>query len=172
MNIMFVLSIAAFLSIGLTTSTLAAPQPKLPNGYAYAGITNAAVLPDGFNSMHAACQAEFGSAARMCTTKEIFESAQSSSITIPSSASQPWVEPVISAMISDGTKIYYSIIGGHVLPDGLPLPNITGLNCYSWSNPSSSGETGTVIGGSPGGVERFSTAACDTARPVACCLPQ
>lgn len=150
-------------------NSAANPVPVEQRSYRYAGHSTTFTLPAGINHMHATCQTDFGNEARMCTTREFYETPEISSITL---AAAPWIEPVISSMISNGSVMHYVVVGGRVLADGLPLPDITGVNCNGWADPNG-GHRGTVINHDPPSDAYFiSWSVCNVSRPVACCIPQ
>ena len=108
----------------------------------------------GLRAFNLACQADFGAAAKMCTSQEVIET-----IVQPVLSSEAWVRPVIIA--SDGN------IGTDF--SGISAPLYT-LNCIRWERTNSAGLVVTTNGNVSSEVPGTNNlAGCQTPRPVSCC---
>ena len=99
----------------------------------------------GMLEMHALCQADFGSSARLCTSKEFFLSPTATAPTTDS-----WCHPSPGGQFGQ-----YDFTGMFLSADG--------STCDGWGNTSGSGFLIRSVG-------RPGTGACSVARPVACCV--
>ena len=133
---------------------------------AFVGQT-VATQPGGasLNTLHAACVAEFGLKARLCTSEEIFRSGETSG-----PISEGWVQPIMQ-FIDDGAG---DILCGVDRTSGVvscqsavgQFPYSAGsLNCQGW-NSSAASLRGLTYQPANG---QFTIASCLTAFPVNCC---
>ena len=185
MNKSFVLTFAAFLTLGLTASVNAAPAHKAPDNvivvndafspvlvevksYRYVGNSTAMIYPNiGINGMHETCQTAFGSSARMCTTTEVFETPNLPLNNVIGQAA--WVQPIISGTILSSTEVLY-VVNGVLLPESLG-GGISGMNCRTWSE-ATVNNRGAIIGTGAEHKISINYANCNEDLYVACCLPR
>jgi len=116
-------------------------------GYTVA-LTNGGATPFGMNS---SCQAEFGSEARMATTKEVLQSIIQPSL----QATAAWAHPMI-----------VSSEGGYLIDFSGYQIHRTWVSCEGWTF-STIGSNGLSIG--PGGVVIHSS--CESMLQVSCSAP-
>jgi hypothetical protein len=153
--------IARYCSIALisisTTSLAEKPEPPETSTGAYKFVGFSEEMMDGSGGLlkrYQACQATYGLGARMCTSKEIIETAD-----LPSDlVGDAWVQPVfvptsLDAVtdISGVTVQYYP----------------TQFSCLSWRVINDS-DRGLVVMSDVS----FLTLPCSTERHVACCVPE
>jgi len=130
------------------------------NPYQLKGFT-AATFPGnaGVLAFTAACQAEFGTAARMCASVEVLQT-----VVIPGGLSgAAWVRPVFEPLAvtssGSGASILYAADASGV---SAAAPN---LACAGWSE-------GVITAGLiVDALGHFSGASCSSIRPVSCCAP-
>lgn len=128
---------------------------KSSNVYRFAGFSTATLIgKSGVAALHAACQSNFGAGARMCTTKEIFETPDLISVT----TGQGWAHPVVVSEILNAAN-------KRVMRDfsGLSATTLT-MSCDGWRSMAS----GVIYTADEG----YRVAACSAARNVSCCIPQ
>ena len=150
------LTLALTITIALAGTAYAKP-PWLDSigtqTYGFAGYTSTEVNPAGLSNLHKACQNDFGPEARMCTSMELM---LSPNLEGPGNGIRAWVLPLIT--------------GGHGRFDSTidisGVSTTVGLTCRGW-NP-----TGNSIGLVISDDGRFGGQNCNTASPVACCVPQ
>jgi hypothetical protein len=122
------------------------------------GHTTTTHLGDaGLKAFNLACQADFGAAAKMCTSQEVIET-----IVQPTLSSEAWVRPVIIAVSDHSFATDFSGVA----------TSLINLNCWRWQV-TNSGYSGLIVT-TDGNVSFFISNSvvlpvCDTPRPVACC---
>jgi hypothetical protein len=109
---------------------------------------------EGVRTFTLACQADYGSAARMCTSEEVLNT-----IVWPTLTEAAWVRPTIVSSSTDGI----------VDASGIKQTRFY-LSCQGWGT-TSSGLTGLTV--NPGGglkaYDDLLTNVCSIPKPVACC---
>jgi len=128
---------------------------KASNIYRFIGFSAAKLIgKSGVATLHSACQSNFGAGARMCTSKEIFETPGLSSV----ATGQGWTHPVVvSEILNSANK--------RVIRDfsGLSATTLS-MSCDGWSSVTS----GVIYTAGEG----YRVADCSVARNVSCCIPQ
>jgi hypothetical protein len=117
------------------------------------------------NTLHADCVAEFGTKTRLCTSKEIFNSGETSG-----PITEGWVQPIMQFTYDANGTIICGVdrISGVVSCQSsvAPFPYSAGsLNCQGW-NSSTASLRGLTY--QPGNGQ-FTISSCLTPRPVNCC---
>ena len=134
--------------------------------YRYIGNTTAVTLPSiGLNKLNDLCRADYGNEARMCSTKEYFETPD----TTANAAGAAWVNPhivtsVVSPINNDILLIDWTGARG----------TSTRLSCSQWTSDNGS-HTATTISndGVPTGTKFVETDdGCTVSRQIVCCTPQ
>jgi hypothetical protein len=120
------------------------------------GHTTTTHLGDaGLKAFNLACQADFGAAAKMCTSQEVIET-----IVQPTLSSEAWVRPVIIAVSDNGFGTDFSGVS----------TSLTALNCVRWQVLNATGLIVTTDGNVSFRIASTGfLPGCDTPRPVACC---
>jgi hypothetical protein len=141
--------------------------------YKFAGYTEQKTSGDtnGYAGMNAICQAEFGENARMCTTKEWFNT----KVTVPNrqESLNAWLKPTPVATVynpNQGETLYMDWIGAELILTGFggyPLS----ATCEGWF--TDGGTRGyVVIEGSPTPASsHVTTINCSSIIHVTCCAP-
>ena len=112
---------------------------------------------EGVRTFTLACQADFGPAARMCTSQEVIDT-----IVWPTLTLQSWVRPSFQPVASGTTG-----------PEALDASGVSispfYMSCSGWDSVGS-GRTGLMVNPS-GGFKAydFATNLCADPNPVACC---
>jgi hypothetical protein len=110
----------------------------------------------GLKAFNLACQADFGAAAKMCTSQEVIET-----IVQPVLSSEAWVRPVIIAVSDHSFATDFSGVA----------TSLINLNCWRWQV-TNSGYSGLIVT-TDGNVSSITSTgfspACGTPRPVSCC---
>lgn len=141
--------VSAAAALSLATAAVAKP-PFLPapvsdSPYRFAGYSSQTTVgSDGYDDLYSACQGDFGNEARACLSEEFIRSPN-----IFSPSSSAWILPSINAGGIDFSGTQF---------------NLGSVNCGAWTNASNAGLLVEPNGG-------FSTATCNVARPVTCCVP-
>lgn len=172
-------AVVGLLATSISAAALA-QAPSVPPGkannphavYRFVGFSENQTAPDrGLVQMHFACQSSFGDSARMCTTKEIFETPDFEGKVTKPGPFEGWAHPVIVS------EIFNSLDGVITLRDfsGLTVQQGSGfgpasLSCAGWTR-TGKGIFGAVFDGL--GTGAMKAEVCSSfERSVACCAPQ
>ena len=118
----------------------------------------------GLIGLNTSCQFDYGNEARMCTTKEFFQTPNprmtSDTAWIMPSVGQPMLDPATG-------DLFYMDYSGRQLK-----PNSGGYSvaCEGWAEWQ--GEVGTIVLVGALNIVRVETSPCGNAHPAACCAPQ
>jgi hypothetical protein len=139
--------IAIALVLGVEPASAQSSNPYQLKGFTAATLNGGS----GVLFFNLVCQAEFGAAARMCTSVEVLET-----VVIPAGLTgTAWVRPVLSpgtdALATDAS--------------GISAANPQELTCRGWNSTSWPGLYVDYNGQFHGGE------LCNTARSVSCCAP-
>ena len=144
---------------------------NMGTNYRYIGTTTAgriqpAVDGIGLDGMNTKCQDEYGSAARMCTTKEFFQSP----VTDIPRDDDYWIHPTIEHVIMDPVtnKPGYQDYSGRYLRTSNGLPP----TCDGWRTLTDAWD-GAVLEVFSNGIVYVNRFPCGVLRaPLVCCTPQ
>jgi len=130
-------------------------QVKASNVYHFTGFSKKKLIgSSGVAALHAGCQSDFGSAARMCTTKEIFKTPDLTTVT----TGQGWSHPVV---VSE----FLNLSNKRVMRDFSGLSAITlSMSCDGWSKNTS----GILYSAREG----FQVTNCSVAQRISCCVTE
>jgi hypothetical protein len=167
-NVMAMLVFAAAVSGAGKVEITTAP------GYTFAGYTEQKTTGDtnGYAGMNAICHDEFGEKARMCTTKEWFNT----KVTVPNRQEplSAWLKPTPVATVfnpSQGETLYIDWIGAELILTGFggyPLS----ATCEGWYTTDIGTSGFVVIEGSPTPASsHVTTLSCSSNIHVTCCAP-
>jgi hypothetical protein len=127
------------------------------------GFTSATMTGDtGVLGFTLACQAEFGSTARMCDSLEVMRTTN-----VPSGLSgTAWVRPVFQPMGFGMSSTSSGTVTRSMSMDasGIRATILGDLTCYGWAIAGDDGLTVDANGG-------FGRTGCPTLQSVACCTP-
>ena len=164
-KLIFVLIIAVFVA----TAYAAKPEPgKLTiTNYRYIGTSTATTLPNiGLNGMNAECRGQFGAEARMCTTKEYFETPDTPLIPHPGA----WINPIlITSTWNTVDNVPY-----HTEWTGKPISGNFRANasCDLWQRAEDSRQGMIILHTGPGDAHNIWINSCAYPQYVTCCTPQ
>lgn len=145
-----------------------------PPVYRFVGITEALTTGsggEGIVGMNTKCQA-VRVGARMCTSKEVFDTG----LTSFNNDASAWVAPSISdvtLIVSDDGRqswVGHTVEGMRFESNSVEAgvhPREATYNCFNWTS-AERGANGTVLSAFSGSIA-FSF--CDTPRAIACCAP-
>jgi hypothetical protein len=132
--------------------------------YRYVGPSTSNATMNGQGGMNALCKAKYGPAARMCTSDEVYASAQQ-----PSTAQWFNLSMVNCVYNSAAPGVFCFVLGW---PAGLLELNTSVTSCSAWTSTSNS-ETGYMAVGVGFGIgaSGIGFGTCTQSSPVACCEP-
>lgn len=147
-------------------------EAAAPVQYDIVGITAASIDGiAGYKDLTAACQAEFGSAARLANSRELIETANVGALDINPPSACGWLDPrLVYVADNGGTFTVVDVSGQRFASVSTPINGI-GLNCENWSGfsiPGPSDLQGLVWCG--GGT--FAVRGCSTQNRVVCSAPR
>lgn len=172
----FVLAVLAIMFF--LTSAFADPERVgVQREYVLAGITTAEVeTTAGFVGVQAACQAEFGPVARICTTLEVINSPNLTTLTVAKTSMLQGVPVAVSAhvrtddFVTLGTYDAAGVATFHGAPNASLAPS---LNCRAWTTDSSAHSYAVLLPAYGQTTVSIGTSQClNTPAPVVCCVPQ
>ena len=150
-------------SFGLTTAT----------GYLFAGYSSGTTTGSagGVGGMNAFCKVDFDQQARMCTTREWWDSITENN-SHPDDGDFAWAHIDPAAMFVSGSVAdaydYFDSTGYSIFISVLRAPSEV-LSCKLWRS-SQPIHTGVGVAHNSVG-SAISDRRCDTESPVACCVP-
>lgn len=147
--------------------TLSEPvQINMGTKYRFRGTSTFSFLPNvGLNGMNAVCRSDFGIDARMCTTKEFFQTPDTTSFT----RNRAWIKPhyELSYIVPGTNSVFFVDYSGGGW-GGSPAFG----DCDMFTSSSSALTGATITMPVVGAAQTAIFAACDDNLPVSCCTPQ
>ena len=147
-------------------------QVNVGTNYRFIGSTTTTVPADvGVNGMNNGCRVEFGTQARVCTSKEFFQTPDLTGF--PADVESRWVIPTVTHVIEEPALgfVHHITYSGRALST---TKSVRTVSCSGYISASPFSSMGTVVRRT-----NFSTAIkmflepCDQSHnPVVCCTPQ
>ena len=143
-------------------------QVNMGTNYRYIGNSPFVIQPSnvGLIGMNRTCHFKYGSEARMCTTKEFFQTPNPQLLTIKS-----WIHPSVGEPRNDPVTglLYYMDYSGRQLR---PEPGTVSVTCNGWLDGTTGRHGATVTSDEATSKAYASASSCNERITVACCKPQ
>ena len=147
-------------------------QVTVGTRYRFVGSSAVATWPNiGVNGMNGVCRTSFGAESRMCTSKEFFQTPDTTLLPVGSHWIMPtWVTVHKSTTVSGDPTVVRTSYAGRVntLPERAGSEMIS-CNMFTSNNPS---ERGFIVGMVPTlPYQVLAPRQCSSVLPIACCAP-